>query len=76
MQNVTGNVADEVAGDVLDEPITQRDQEAITTDGDASMNYDVVSPAANSTITSSPKTSMLSDENGSVDNNSDDGANQ
>eukprot|EP00984_Skeletonema_dohrnii_P020952 scaffold10354_cov157-Skeletonema_dohrnii-CCMP3373.AAC.3 len=66
MQNVTGNVA----------PITQRDQEAITTDGETSMNYDVASPTANSTITSSPKASTLSDENGSVDNNSDDGADQ
>mmetsp|Transcript_17584 Transcript_17584/g.29712 ORF Transcript_17584/g.29712 Transcript_17584/m.29712 type:complete len:659 (-) Transcript_17584:137-2113(-) len=73
MQNVTGNVADEVAGDVIDEPITQQDQEAITTVDDASMNYDVANPTVNSTITTSPNTSILSDENNSVGNNVDDG---
>ncbi len=80
MQNVTANntAADEVAGDVIDVPITQdleADTISVTVD-DASMNFDVANSAANSTTTPSPTTSILDDENNIEDNNADDGTKQ
>eukprot|EP00957_Ditylum_brightwellii_P155775 11859543-Ditylum_brightwellii.AAC.1 len=75
MQNVMENIADEGAGDVIDKP-TMQDQEAITTVDNASMNVDVANPTANSTTTTSPKTSILIDENNSIGNNADDGVKQ
>jgi len=78
MQHVASNntAADEVAGDVIDVPVTQElETDTISEVDDASMNCDVVNPAANST-TLSPETSSLDDENNTEENNADDGIRQ
>jgi hypothetical protein len=78
MQHVASNntATDEVAGDVIDVPVTQElETDTISEVDDASMNCDVVNPAANST-TLSPETSSLDDENNTEENNADDGIRQ
>ena len=69
MQTRTENTVDEVAGDVIDEPMPK---EAITAADDASMKIDVVEQEETPTIAMSPKAGTLSDKSKSVDNDTDD----